>query len=231
MVPYFSWKMSHQHHHMYHAHMDKDTAHVPPRREDVKVHHNEHEDITEDAPLRSIFQLLVHQLLGFQLYFLFFITAGKKSYKQDNKPKWYNQSHLDPWSVAFRADKWRLVVISDLGLLLTFAAIRFAASHIGWQAVMLLYGVPYVWVNHWIVAITLLHHSHPNVPRYEDDAWTFLDGALSTVDRDFGWIGKHVFHNIIDFHVIHHLFPCVFHHVVKINPANLKSGKFHSTML
>lgn len=57
------------------------------------------------------------------------------------------------------------------------------------------------------MAITYLHHTHPSVPHYTERAWTFTDGALATVDRTFGIIGRHFFHDIIDYHVVHHLFP------------------------
>ena len=56
------------------------------------------------------------------------------------------------------------------------------------------------------VAITFLHHTHPSVPKYENASWNFLRGATATIDRDFGYVGRFFFHNIIDFHVIHHLF-------------------------
>jgi bifunctional Delta-12/omega-3 fatty acid desaturase len=55
-------------------------------------------------------------------------------------------------------------------------------------------------------AITYLHHTHPKIPKYEDPSWTFLKGALATIDRDFGFIGRNLFHGIIEYHVIHHLF-------------------------
>lgn len=44
---------------------------------------------------------------------------------------------------------------------------------------------------------------------YEPQSWTFVKGALATVDREFGFIGRHLFHGIIEFHVVHHLFPYV----------------------
>jgi omega-6 fatty acid desaturase (delta-12 desaturase) len=34
--------------------------------------------------------------------------------------------------------------------------------------------------------------------------WTFTRGAASTIDRDFGFVGRHLFHNIIETHVLHH---------------------------
>lgn len=63
-----------------------------------------------------------------------------------------------------------------------------------------------MWLNHWIVAITYLHHTHPELPKYEEEAWTFIKGATATVDRAIWFVGPYLFHNIVEFHVIHHLF-------------------------
>ena len=75
----------------------------------------------------------------------------------------------------------------------------------GYGAVALLYGVPYLWVNHWIAAITYLH-TYPEVRKYEPETWTLLKGATATIDRNLGFGGKHLMHNIADFHVIQHIF-------------------------
>lgn len=34
--------------------------------------------------------------------------------------------------------------------------------------------------------------------------WNFVRGAAATVDRDMGFIGRHLFHGIIETHVLHH---------------------------
>lgn len=57
-----------------------------------------------------------------------------------------------------------------------------------------------------LVAITYLQHTHPSVPHYTAETWTYTKGALATVDRTIGFIGRHFFHEIIDYHVVHHLF-------------------------
>lgn len=63
------------------------------------------------------------------------------------------------------------------------------------------------------VAITYLHPTHLDVPYYMDEAWAFTRGALGTIDRSMGFIGRHFFHEIIDFHLVHHLFPKIpFYH-------------------
>jgi bifunctional Delta-12/omega-3 fatty acid desaturase len=60
--------------------------------------------------------------------------------------------------------------------------------------------------------ITYLHHTHPKVPKYDASSWTFIRGATATIDRDFGIIGRHFFHNISTDHVTHHLFSKIPHY-------------------
>ena len=37
--------------------------------------------------------------------------------------------------------------------------------------------------NFYLCAITYLQHTHPDVPHFDDEHWTWLRGALSTIDR------------------------------------------------
>ena len=59
------------------------------------------------------------------------------------------------------------------------------------------------------VAIICMHHTHPAVPHCSGKAWTFIRGAMGPMDRSFGFIGPHFFHNFIEHYVIHHLSPRV----------------------
>lgn len=50
--------------------------------------------------------------------------------------------------------------------------------------------------------LTYLHHSDPTIPHYRKPEWTFLRGALATVDRPFlGWVGRFFLHNVSHDHV------------------------------
>lgn len=71
----------------------------------------------------------------------------------------------------------------------------------------LLYGVPYLWVHYWIVAITCLHHTRPDVPCLAHQRWSYMERSLCTVDRSFGVLCQYLFHRILETHVIHHLLP------------------------
>ncbi|KAL2123784.1 hypothetical protein VTJ04DRAFT_149 [Mycothermus thermophilus] len=209
LVPYFSWKFSHHRHHRFTGHMEKDMAFVPHTAEDRKKRRLADlyldRELFEDVPVVQLVRLLAHQLAGWQAYLLFNVSAGPKS-KQRDAP-WYRVSHFEPTSAVFRSSESVYIALSDLGLAIVGAVLYWATTVLDAKTVFLLYGVPYFWVHHWLVAITYLHHTHPEVPHFEAESWTFVKGALATVDRDFGFVGRHLFHGIIDTHVVHHLFP------------------------
>jgi omega-6 fatty acid desaturase (delta-12 desaturase) len=76
----------------------------------------------------------------------------------------------------------------------------------GFREVLVLYVIPYLQVNHWLVAITFLQHTDPLLPHYSAAKWTFARGALCTIDRQFlGPIGGIVLHGICETHVAHHI--------------------------
>ncbi|KAI1653871.1 fatty acid desaturase-domain-containing protein [Daldinia decipiens] len=225
-VPYFSWKFSHARHHRFTGHMQKDMAFVPQTKPSWFIQSLGdalssfvNSEVLEDAPLVNLIRLLGQQLGGWQMYMLLNVTAGGDS-MQNLEAKWWRRSHLDPFSGVFRPQEAIYVLISDLGLALVAAGLYYSSLALGWQTVFLLYGVPYLWVNHWLVAITYLHHTHKDVPHYDGERWTFVAGALATVDRDFGFIGRHIFHGIIDTHVVHHLFSRIpFYHAEEATRA------------
>lgn len=71
--------------------------------------------------------------------------------------------------------------------------------------------------------ITLLQHTHPKLPHYNDKEWDWLRGALATVDRSFGFL-DFFFHHIADTHVAHHLFSNMPHyHAEEVRPSSLPS--------
>jgi hypothetical protein len=50
--------------------------------------------------------------------------------------------------------------------------------------------------------LTFLHHSDPTVAHYRNKQWTFLRGAIATVDRPLlGWAGRFFLHNVSHDHV------------------------------
>jgi len=112
--------------------------------------------------------------------------------------------------------------LSSLGVGLTLLALACLGRSCGLAAVLVLYGLPYLWANSWLVLYTWLQHSDPAVPHYGDEDWTWVKGALCTIDRPYG-IFDWMHHHIGSTHVCHHLFstlPC--YHAVEAT-RHLKS--------
>ncbi|KAJ5403803.1 Oleate hydroxylase FAH12 [Penicillium cosmopolitanum] len=227
MVPFYSWKITHARHHRYHGHIDKDTVFVPPTESEVKSQEptllSKFVELVEETPLYHAVTLLGHQIFGWQLYLLFNVSAGNKSLPDkgtSSGPHTLRNSHFDPLGSLFTSQQTKQIAITDLGLLIVGGTLYYLSTFMGAWKIALLYAVPYFWVHHWLVAITYLHHTHPDVPHYDENSWTFVKGALGTVDRRFGFIGRHFFHEIIDYHVVHHLFPKIpFYHAEEATNA------------
>lgn len=212
MTPYFSWQSTHRRHHIYANNMTHDHNYVPLRKDEylkaLKRQVERVDDLAQDAPLYTFLRIVLQQLAGWPWYLVFNITASAKSLPKLQSRRLLGNSHFDPWGSLFRSEEAHLILLSDIGLgamaLLLYTA---ATKTYSPALVLLLYVQPYLWMNNWIVAVTYLHHTHPEVPKYENEAWTFVKGATATIDRNFGLVGKHLMHNIVEFHVVHHLFP------------------------
>ncbi|KAJ5749386.1 uncharacterized protein N7511_011082 [Penicillium nucicola] len=211
LVPYFSWKITHARHHRYTGHMEKDTAFVPLTEANFARKHRmptrDLENFMQDTPLMTLAHLIGHQLAGWQLYLCLYKTGGRYSIPNGDIAKQGILSHFDPYSPIFTQKQRTAVLFSDIGISIMGTILFKVGRCFGFYNIFALYFVPYLWVHHWLVAITYLHHTHPAVPHYSAATWSFKKGALGTVDRNFGFIGRHFFHDIIDHHVIHHLFP------------------------
>jgi len=71
-----------------------------------------------------------------------------------------------------------------------------------------------------VVAITFLQHTDPSLPHYTGATWNFARGAAATIDREFGFIGRHLFHGIIETHVLHHYISAIpFYHADEATAA------------
>ena len=211
MVPYFSWKHSHRRHHSNTGSVAKDEVFVPP--------------IEADPAARGPWQQFLRTPLGRAGSILFALTLGWPAYLALNiagrpYPSTAWVSHFDPASPIFSKRERASVVASDAGLVVAAAAVWGVAGVVGWGRVVALYGVPLLVTNAWLVTITLLQHTHPALPHYDDPDWAWLGGALSTVDRDYGWFLNAAFHHIADTHVAHHLFSSIPHyHAVEATAA------------
>lgn len=215
LVPYFSWKISHGKHHKATGNIARDMVFVPKTREEYasrlgKALH-ELNELMEETPIMTALNLFGQQLVGWPMY-LFANVTGHNNH--ENQPEgrgkgkqngWFTGvNHFNPSSPLYEHKDAKLILLSDLGLAITGTILYLIGSKFGWTNLLVWYGIPYLWVNHWLVAITYLQHTDPTLPHYQPDAWNFVRGAACTIDRDFGFVGRHILHGIIETHVLHH---------------------------
>ena len=122
--------------------------------------------------------------------------------------------HFRPHSQLF-PPSWRTrIYIGTTAWVACFAGVMAATAKFGVVPVACFYWGPYMWANFWLVLYTWLQHTSPDVPHFGDGEWTWVRGALCTIDRPyaelfgfFDWMH----HHIGSTHVTHHLFsnlPC-----------------------
>lgn len=200
LVPYFSWKFSHGKHHKATGHMTRDMVFVPKTKEQfVELRLHSHiEEIASDSPIYSLYSLILQQGFGWLMY-LFTNVTGQPAAKTG-----WGMSHFNPKSAIFELNQYWYIVLSDIGILTQMFVLYTWYKKYGGFNLLVNWFLPYLGVNHWLVFITFLQHSDPEMPHYEASQWNFARGAAATIDREFGFIGKFVFHDIIETHVLHH---------------------------
>ncbi|KAI9893744.1 MAG: Oleate hydroxylase fah12 [Vezdaea aestivalis] len=215
LVPYFSWKISHGKHHKATGHMERDMVFVPRTREayasKIGKFVEELSEVMEETPIFTAGHMIGQQLLGWLLY-LSINTTGHNCHQKQLEGKGTGKengmgggvNHFTTSSPLYERKDEKLILLSDLGLLIVGSALYYIGSTFGWANLAVWYFLPYLWVNHWLVAITFLQHTDPTLPHYTPLTWTYTRGAAATIDREFGFIGRHLFHGIIETHVLHH---------------------------
>ncbi|KAM0085884.1 Oleate hydroxylase fah12 [Fusarium odoratissimum] len=215
LVPYFSWQISHRKHHKATGNMERDMVFVPRTREQqaTRLGKMAHElaHLTEETPAFTLLMLVLQQLVGWPNYLLTNVTGHNYHERQrEGRGKGKKNglgggvNHFDPRSPLYENKDAKLIVLSDIGIGLMATALYFLVQKFGFYNMAIWYFVPYLWVNHWLVAITFLQHTDPTLPHYTNDEWDFVRGAAATIDREMGFIGRHLLHGIIETHVLHH---------------------------
>ena len=160
-VPYFSWKISHGKHHKATGHMERDQVFVPPTRQKYasKLGKLVHEvsELGEETPLFTTLFLIGQQLMGWNLYLTTNVTGHNvHQHAPNNRGKGKQNgfgggvNHFDPDSPIFDEKDRHLILLSDLGLLLTVAALTFVGMKFGSFVLVVGYVIPYCWVNNWL---------------------------------------------------------------------------------
>ena len=211
LVPYFTWQHSHAVHHAHCNHLEQGETHVPPRAESpigqlVLVLSQQ-----LGPALFGFFSLLSRLVLGWPLYLLFGVAGGSDSGSPTShfwlgKPFRHGRRHLFP--ASFRP----LMRLSNLGVLTMLMILGLAAMASSPVRVLCVYGLPYLVINAWLVSYTWLQHTDLDIPHFSKEEWTWVKGALQTVDRPYGPLLNVLHHGIGATHVCHHINPRIPHY-------------------
>ncbi|KAJ4391033.1 hypothetical protein N0V93_004646 [Gnomoniopsis smithogilvyi] len=224
LVPYHSWRFTHSTHHKTTNNIEKDIAFVPDIKEDWIAKRKSRDwfmkmlELVEDMPIAVMLELLGHQLIAWPVY----LIINNFALPRMAAISWWKRSHFyfGGDGPNFKLANSKDIIISDLGIAAALSVLYASVQLFGKWNVMLLYGFPYLWTNHWILTITFLQHTDFSIPYYPTRTWTFLRGAASTVDRDFGFIGRVLFHGAIETHVLHHHASRIpFYHAIEATKA------------
>lgn len=197
LVPYHSWRISHRRHHSNTGSCENDEVFVPVSRTVYKANWVEN---LEDSPLYNAYKIFMMLAVGWMPGYLFFNATGPSKY--EGKPR----SHFNPWAVMYNDRERWMVVLSDLFFCITVAVLSWLVYEFSFLTMAKFYFVPYFIVNGYLVLITYLQHTDTFIPHFREGEWSWLRGALCTVDRSFGSFLDGVVHHIVDTHVCHHIF-------------------------
>ena len=180
LVPYHGWRISHRTHHKNTANIDNDESWYPVTESQYK-----------EMPLAQKIVRYYVFLLAYPLY-LFKRSPNKEG------------SHFLPSSSLFKpSEKWDIIT-STILLIGMVGLLGFLTYQWGWMWLLKYYAAPYIVFVIWLDLVTFLHHTEPELPWYRGEDWTFLKGAISSIDRNYGLI-NHIHHDI-GTHVAHHIF-------------------------
>ncbi|KMZ75477.1 omega-3 fatty acid desaturase [Zostera marina] len=207
LVPYDGWRISHRTHHQNHGHVENDESWHPTPESLYKA--------LPESTLKLKFKL-PFPLFAYPVYLLW-RSPGKSG------------SHFHPYSKLFAPNERLEVLFSTFCWAVMATLLAVASMVFGPIVILKLYFLP-LWVFIvWLDLVTYLHHHghQQKLPWYRGKEWSYLRGALTTVDRDYG-LFNNIHHNI-ETHVVHHLFPQIPHYnlVEATKAAKNVLGKYY----
>lgn len=197
LVPYHGWRISHRTHHTVHGDADREETWYPMTESEFRAMPG-YVRILRFTPL---------------MLWLFPFYLWRRSPRHDG-------SHFHPKSGLFKPqEKWD-VLASSFWWFVFLGGLGWFTYEFGFVRLLQYYVGPWLVFIAWLDLVTYLHHSDPDVPWYRGEEWSFLKGALSSVDRDYGVVNE-VHHNI-GTHVLHHLFINIPHYHLRAATEALK---------
>lgn len=190
LLPFNSWRISHNAHHRNSGHAIHEDAWRPHTRQ----------QFGQMRFYERIFRHSIFLLMAMPLYMIFGTSRRRGS-------------HYSPACSLFTPGDRRAVIISTASVMTMLVLIAGLSAVYGTGSIMMYYCAPYLVFVMWLSGVTFLHHTDARIPWYTGREWSFLKGALSTKDRSYG-IFDWFIHNT-GTHVAHHLFPRIPHYNLK----------------
>jgi omega-6 fatty acid desaturase (delta-12 desaturase) len=198
LVPFSAWAITHSRHHRNTNSLEDDEPFVPDFRSHTVARWWLGSLIESGAFAGAA---LLTMLVGGWPAYLTLDLGGPSKHSH----AWF-KDHFWPWSAHFEGKQVLAISASTAGVAGVLGLLGAAASKWGLLTVAAVYLVPLLIVNAHLVTITFLQHTHRGVPHYSEEAFSWLKGALATVDRSWGPLRDELFHHISNTHVVHHLF-------------------------
>lgn len=103
-------------------------------------------ELTEDAPIVTLWHCLLFQIFGWPLYMLDNLSGQKCA---TGFPQ-HSHYWFGPDSGLYKESELFSVFLSDLGVATTCIGLFLAAQASSAWTVLVFYGIPYLWLNQWV---------------------------------------------------------------------------------
>ena len=193
LVPFHGWRISHRTHHSNTGHVENDESWHP---------------IVESEYKEMGFLVRVIRFYAPLIAYPVYLFQGKRG------------SHFIPNKGLFKPSEYKDCLTSTTWIVGFLGFLGWLTYSYGFEFFFKFYFVPYLGFVVWLDLVTYLHHTEQDIPWYRGDDWYFLKGALSTIDRDYGFINW--IHHDIGTHVAHHVFSNMPHYRLKMATEAIK---------
>lgn len=111
-------------------------------------------EMTEDAPIVTLWHCLLFQILGWPLYMLDNLSGQKGA---SGFPR-YSHYWFGADSALYKESELFSIFLSDLGVAASCIVLFLAAQVFSVWTVLIFYGIPYLWLNQWVGMFILPHY-------------------------------------------------------------------------
>ena len=114
-------------------------------------------ELAEETPIATAFHLFYQQIGGWPAYLLTNVT-GHNNHERQGEGRGKGKAngfgggvnHFNSSSPLYESKDAKLILLSDLGLLLAGSILFALGQKFGWTNMLVWYFLPYLWVNHWL---------------------------------------------------------------------------------